>query len=1109
MNEINSKSRSGFSIKPWFTYLLILLGTCSFAQIQNYNFSQTTSTYQVLADPTIIATPTALTGTNSIDDNVYTLPANTIPFNFSINGNSYTSLNIYANGFVTFGSVATNNSYPISSSTTYNAVVSAMAADLHALYNVNGLTGDISYKVLGTAPNREFVVQWKHFRPYLNSTLATTYWDWNFQIRLKEDNTISIIYDIQNTGTPSSSTVEVGLRGSSSSDYNNRLGNGVANSNWTTSSAGTSSSSKITTNTTTVPASGLTYNWTPPSPCTVPTAQPSNLVLTNNGIIINGSFTAASPAADRYLILRTPAGVTPVTPSNGVTYTTGNNTSLNAYVSYYGANTAFENNYNHGIRGNNQYTFTIYAVNSSCSGGPIYLTSNPLTASIINCPATVNGITTANITTSSFTLNWPAPENGTVRPLQTVIEVATNNTFQNQIPGSPFTVPASQLSLTLNNLTSNTQYFFRAKSVSNDCESSYSSTGNIFTSCTAVSDFYENFDGVTSTALPNCWTKIITSATSSTPTINVTTTDASSLPNNVSFYGNGADTDLATTKIILVSPELTNLSSGTYRLRFKARKTSTITSPSSTSVQIVALDSNTANANIEVIATFRELTVAYAEYNAYFDSYTGNGRYIGVRRIGGPTYSYLYVDDLIWEPIPTCPDLVSLTATNITPDSATISLTNPSNVSPENGYEYLVSTTNTVPSTSDVLANTDSNVITLNTLQSGVTYYFWARRVCSTEEKSPWKSVSFTTVLTKPIPWTEPFATNATPAGWTTSGWSLAAGRGAVGNTGNNINKNLYGSALTGNFTTVPIGPLNANNFELSFDYKQSNYNSPYAPLTEWGNFTVEVSTDFGTTWNTLATVTNEAGTGNYIHKTYSLAAYINRYVKIRITGNRTAGDYDLSFDNFEIKQGEPIACYTWTGATSTAWATPGNWCGGLVPTATSNVTIANVTNAPVIATGTTAFANNLTVNIGATLTVNTGATLSVENTVTNNGVLAVLNNAALLQSTAATTNSNTGNVTVIKNSNALFRLDYTLWSSPVSGTQTLGEFSPQTTVGRFYEYGIDAGVEQYLIVPPTTTFTAAKGYLIRMPNGNLSVPGYNAGSTSYSYIGSFVGTPN
>lgn len=1100
----------------WFTCLMVLMGYCSFAQVQNYNFTQSATTYENLTDPAVLATATALTGTGSIDDQVYTLSANTLPFGFSINGTSYTSLNVYANGFVSFGSTTTNNSSPVSSSTTYNAVVSAMATDLHALYGINGLTGDISYKTVGTAPNRVFVIQWKHFRPYNGSTSAASYWDWNFQIRLKEDNTIAIVYDIRITGTPTSGNTEVGLRGSSNSDYNNRTGTGVTGSNWTQSAAGTLNSSRMTSNSATVPSSGLTYNWAPPAPCQAPAAQPTNLTLTNNGIIITGSFTAASPAADRYLILRTPAGVTPTPPTNGVTYTTGNSTALNAYISYYGANTTLENNYSHGIRGNNEYTFTIYAASSACSGGPLYLTANPLTASITNCPATVNGITNADITTNSFRLNWPAPENGTARPLQTIVEVATNSTFQNQVTGSPFTLDSTQLSLALTGLSANTQYFYRAKSVGSTCESSYSSTNSLYTGCVAVSDFYENFDAVTGLALPNCWSKIIVAASGSTPTINVTTTDASSQPNNVSFYGNGSDTDLAATKIILVSPEVTNLAAGTHRLRFKARKTSTTVSPSATSLQIVALDSNTANANIEVIATFNELTLTYAEYNAYFDTYRGAGRYIGVRRIGGPTYSYLYVDDLIWEPIPACPDLVSLTATNITPNGVTVTLNNPAGTIPANGYEYVVSTTNTPPAVNDVPTTTNAATITVTTLQSGVNYYFWARRVCSVDEKSPWKPVSFTTIMTKPAPWAEPFATaTATPAGWTTTGWILGTARGAVGNTGNNIYKNLFGSAASGNFTTVPVGPLDANNYELSFDYKQSNYNTPYAALTDWGNFTIEVSTDFGTTWTSLATVTNEAGTGNYIHKTYSLSANANQYVKVRVTGNRTAGDFDLSFDNFEIKPGEPISCFTWAGTTSTSWNTASNWCGGAVPTATSNVIIANTATSPVIAAGTTAYAHNLTVNAGATLIVNTGATLSVENTVTAIGTLTIQNNGALIQGASAVTNTNSGIVTAIKNSNPLYRLDYTLWSSPVSGTQTLGAFSPETSAGRFYEYKYDldtttnTNAEQYFIVSPATVFEAAKGYLIRMPNGNLSVPGYNGGTASYSYTGVFTGTPN
>lgn len=880
--------------------LLLTTSQISFSQVANYTFSQNEGTYTELINPTNIATPTALTGTGSIDDQVYSLPENTIPFEFSINENQYTSLKVFANGFITFGTVSTGSSSPISETAGYSAVISALGSDLHAIYNINDLTGSISYETVGTAPNREFVIQWQHFRPYSSSTSTQSLWDWNFQIRLKEDNTIAIVYDLSVTGTPTSSTAEVGLRGATNSDFNNRTSSGTATSNWTLSSAGTNNYNKMTNNSSSLPLSGFTYNWSPPAPCETPTAQPSNLVLTASGIIINGSFTASTPNADRYLVLRTQSGELPNSPTDGVTYTLGNNNDLNAYVSYYGANTTFENNYNHAIRGNNEYTYFVYAVNSACSGGPLYLTDEPLTDSIINCPATVNGITSSNIETDSFQLNWPAPENGTALPIETILEVATDNAFLNHVEGSPFTLDASELTLSLTGLLPNTKYFYRGKTVST-CESVYSSVGNLSTACVAVTEFYENFDAGTGLAVPNCWSKILTSASSSTPTINVSSTEASSQPNNVSFYGNGADTDLETTKIILVSPEILNLGAGTHRLRFKARKTSTTTTPSPTSLQIVALDGNDANANIEVIATFDELTTTYAEYSTYFDSYQGGGSYIGIRRIGGPTYSYLYMDDIIWEAIPACPELVSITAYDFTPDGATITLHNPADQAPTGGYEYFVSTSNTPPTADNTLEPTNSNTITISGLPSGATRHLWARRVCTEDEKSPWKSVSFATILTTPAPWTETFTSSTPPAGWSTTGWSIGTSRGANGNPSTNIYKNIFSTTPTGAFTTIPVGPLPDGSYTLSFDYKQSAYASPYASLENWGDVMIEVSTDFGTTWDFLSSIDNEEGTGGYSTKTYPLSGYANQYVKIRITGNWTAGDFDLSFDNFKI----------------------------------------------------------------------------------------------------------------------------------------------------------------------------------------------------------------
>ncbi|WP_116788847.1 Ig-like domain-containing protein [Flavobacterium psychrotrophum] len=884
----------------WLVCVFMLFTAVSNAQtISYYSFNQTEGMYTPLFNGTNIATATAASGTGGIDDQVYTLD-NVIPFNFNFNGQSYTSLKVYANGFVSFGATASNSSDPIGSSNSYEGVISPLAADLDALYNINGDSGNIAYEVIGTAPNREFVVQWSHFRPY-SSTAATvaSHHNWNFQARLKEDGTIRFVYALSSAGTPSSTTAKVGLRGTTYNDYNNRTAAGTTASNWNNTVAATTSSGGISTNYNYLPSDGLTFTWTPPAACLAPVTQPTALVLNNTGIIINASFAAAVPAADRYLVLRNIAGTTPNAPVNGTTYATGVNTNLNSYVAYYGTATSFENNYNHGIRGNNNYVYTIYAVSSNCNGGPLYNTTAPLTGNITNCPATVNGITSNAITSTGFTLAWPATDNGNAREFTTVLEVATNSTFTNMVTGSPFTLSSFTTSQSITGLQPNTQYFYRAKNVVTECESSYSTVGNVYTSCIPVSAFNEGFDGVTGLALPNCWSKILVGA-GGPPTINVTTTDALSAPNNVSFYGNGADTEVETTKIILVSPEVNNLSAGTHRLRFKARKTS---STSTAGIRIVALDGNTAEATSTIIESVTTLSTTYQEYTVYFTSYTGTGNYIGIQRVGGPSYSYVYVDDVVWEPVPSCIELQAVTATEPTPTGATISWTNVDNAAPQGGYEYFVSTTNTTPDETQTFVQTTQTSATLTGLASGVRHYVFVRRICNATEKSPWVATNFTTIATAPAPWIEEFLTSSYPTGWTTTNWSLGTTRGITGegNSATSLYKNLFSGAATGTFTTIAVGPLNASNYELSFYHKQSNYNGPYAAPANWGNFTVQVSDDFGATWNVIDTIENESNTG-YTQKVYSLANYQGNYVQVKIVANWTSGDFDLSFDKFEIK---------------------------------------------------------------------------------------------------------------------------------------------------------------------------------------------------------------
>src|SRR5690606_204304 len=110
-------------------------------------------------------------------------------------------------------------------------------------------------------------------------------------------------------------------------------------------------------------------------------------------------------------------------------------------------------------------------------------------------------------------------------------------------------------------------------------------------------------------------------------------------------------------------------------------------------------------------------------------------------------------------------------------------------------------------------------------------------------------------------------------------------------------------------------------------------------------------------------------------------------------------------------------------------------------------------------------------------------------------------------------TGANEGAITVIRNSQDIVRLDYTMWSSPVNG-QYLKAFSPATLWNRIFTYETNSttsGDHAYVQVfgaegDADIPFEAGKGYLFRAPN-NWAFPADAPEGAPYE--GSFVGVPN
>lgn len=309
------------------------------AQVSAYTFSQSSGTYSAISGATVLGTATGNTAATNLSSTVFPI---ILPFNFNFNGTSYSSLNVSANGFITFGAVlpSTSNTTPISGSVAYDGAVSAWGRSLSSFFDINGRTGNISWATVGTAPNREVIIQWSDFR-VLSSTSTTNVYSFSFQIRLQEtSNLIRAVYDsgsflVGNTAI--TGTAQIGLRGSTNTDFNNRLNS--TTTEFINSGAGTANNSTQAFNTSNTipgtPAAGLTYTWTPPT-CYAPVGF-SVVSTTANTADVTWSPSPSSPGGyDIYYSTSSTPPIATTTPTiSNVLGTNYQITGLTPLTPYY------------------------------------------------------------------------------------------------------------------------------------------------------------------------------------------------------------------------------------------------------------------------------------------------------------------------------------------------------------------------------------------------------------------------------------------------------------------------------------------------------------------------------------------------------------------------------------------------------------------------------------------------------------------------------------------------------------------------------------------------------------------------------------------------------
>lgn len=527
--------------------------------------------------------------------------------------------------------------------------------------------------------------------------------------------------------------------------------------------------------------------------CVTPTTQPTALTLSSvTATTLSGSFTAATPAVDNYLIIRSTSSTLSATPVNTTVYSVGN-TIGGGTVIQVGSSTTFGET---GLTPNTQYYYFIFAFNSLCTGGPVYNTTAPLTDNATTCLIAPVSSAASAISTTGFTANWAASAGATGY----VLDVSTVSTFASFVGGYNGLAVGNVTSYAVTGLSSSTSYYYRVRATGSSCTSANSTTQNAFTGYCA------------STASGT--TYYITSVSTTGGITNIANTT-----NAISSGGYGDFTGQSVSQ--------SASSSVSFAVTFSA---------SSTYGCAIFVDWNNDLDFVDAGET------VYSS-GAYVSSASGSfsvpaGQAVGSYRMrvvanwsamspascntmtSGETEDYTF--NVILPP--SCLPPTALTSSAVTPTTATISWT-ASTSAPASGYEYYVSTSSTPPTSGTTpTGSTAAGVVSagLTSLSSNTTYYFWVRSNCGVSNVSVWAGSSS-------------FFTGYCPstASGTTYYINTFATTGGLTNITNNTN--AVSSGGYGNFTAQSASqyPALAVNFTSTFS---GSVSYGFAIFIDWNN---------------------------------------------------------------------------------------------------------------------------------------------------------------------------------------------------------------------------------------------------------------------------------
>ena len=406
--------------------LFIALCALTVAQAQvvsSYTMQATQGTYTEITDGTVmdltgldLTVEDPLTGVAWYPHGVVTESTTAagfpIGFDFTFNDMACNQFIIGANGYIALGKDEITNDpshkqHIVSREEGADNTMGILPNNFSSGIWVND-SSEFSYKVIGEAPNRTLVVQFKNWAPNFGYD-AETVASMNMQFRLNEtSNTIEfvlgdLVYDgdldrmtrfalrgyyqdilcLRETTDEDvdSETVDMIDWVAVPEDYQVSLGAGMV-------------------------TSGLTYTFTPPADCVMPSSHFNyrTFEAKTNSFTINWDWADFSDA-DHVLLILSENGVASQSPVDGVYYAEGDSLG-DALVLAYTTDTIYELPEDIQLEPETTYYLQLHVANSFCSNGPVYDVGGVLPFN--TKPSMPESIEITNTTTNTLTFNVEA-----------------------------------------------------------------------------------------------------------------------------------------------------------------------------------------------------------------------------------------------------------------------------------------------------------------------------------------------------------------------------------------------------------------------------------------------------------------------------------------------------------------------------------------------------------------------------------------------------------------------------------------------------------------------------------------------------------------------------